>query len=82
MNNKESEQQFYNESICSKDYKCPNCGLWHNDDPDGYLVDDIVYPKVFDEFQSSDMDGPIWDWSEMHCCENCGTKFWFRNGAY
>ena len=64
-----------------KDYKCPKCGTRFNDD-ESYVVDNIEYPQIFDEYTGWDMDGSIHDWSELHCCENCGTKFWFRNGEY
>jgi hypothetical protein len=28
------------------------------------------------------MDGTHWDWEEVHCYEDCETKYWFSNGAY
>jgi hypothetical protein len=27
------------------------------------------------------MDGTHWDWEEVHCCEDCETKYWFSNGV-
>jgi hypothetical protein len=25
------------------------------------------------------MDGTHWDWEEVHCYEDCETKYWFSN---
>lgn len=65
-----------------KDYKCPNCGLIHNDNENGYKVGGVKYPKYLNEHKGSDMDGMYWDWSELHKCQKCKTEYWFRNGAY
>ena len=66
----------------SKDYRCPNCNEWHNDDDRGYEVDGIHYPIYKNEVKGSTMDGSYHDWDEIHKCENCKTQFWFRNGAF
>lgn len=65
-----------------KDYKCPNCGEWHNDKDDGYEVNNVEYPKYLNESKGATMDGSYHDWDELHKCEYCETEFWFRNGAY
>lgn len=64
------------------EYSCPNCGTSHNDAEDGYTVDGIQYPITTNESRGSDMDGSYWNWDEEHKCEQCGTLYWFRNGAY
>lgn len=65
-----------------KDYKCPNCGKWYNDNDEQYEVNNEQYPKCFNESKGYTMDGSYWDWEEVHCCEDCETKYWFSNGAY
>ena len=62
--------------------KCPNCGKRHNDNDEQYEVNNEQYPKYFNESKGATMDGSYWDWDEVHCCEDCETKYWFRNGAY
>lgn len=66
-----------------KDGLCPHCYEPHNDD-DGrlYDVDGIKYPKCFNQRKGYTLGGDFNDWDEMHCCEECGTKFWFENGLY
>lgn len=65
-----------------KDYKCPKCGEMHNDQDDGYEVNNVKYPKYLNESKGSTMDGNYHDWDELHKCEHCKTEYWFRNGAY
>lgn len=66
----------------SKDYDCPNCGQQHNDSDYGYIVNSIEYPKRLNERKGYTLDGNYWDWDEVHCCEECGTKYWFESGIY
>jgi hypothetical protein len=61
-----------------KDYKCPNCGKLNNDDQ--YEVNKEQYPNVLMKAKAINMEH--WDWEEVHCCEDCETKYWFSNGAY
>ena len=63
-----------------KDYKCPTCG-GINDEYD-YEVDGVKYPQDFNERKGSTMDGNYHDWDELHKCKECGTEYWFENGAY
>ena len=70
------------EVIKSKDYKCPKCNIWHNDNIDGYVIDNIKYPIISNEVKGSTMDGSYHNWDELHKCENCLTEFWFSNGAF
>jgi|GEM_PF-2993483 hypothetical protein len=65
-----------------KEYSCPNCGTVHNDTTETYVVNNEQYPKCFNESKGSTLDGSYWDWDEVHCCEDCETKYWFSNGAY
>ena len=65
-----------------KDYKCPKCGLIHNDNENGYKVTGVKYPKIINERKGSTMDGSYWDWDELHKCQKCKTEYWFPNGAY
>ena len=65
-----------------KEYSCPNCGTVHNDTTETYVVNNEQYPKCFNESKGSTLDGSQWDWDEVHCCEDCETKYWFSNGAY
>ena len=62
-------------------YRCPNCGRLHNMES-VYEVDGIEYPQYYNEYLSSDMDGTIHDWDEVHCCIKCKTIFQFRNGCF
>lgn len=66
----------------TKDYECPKCGQSHNDTEEGYVIDGIQYPIRTNESRGSTIDGNYWDWDEEHKCEECGTLYWFRNGAY
>ncbi len=68
-------------AVKSKKYSCPNCGAVHNDSTETYVVNN-KYPKRFNESKGLTMDGSYWDWDEVHCCEDCETKYWFSNGAY
>jgi len=65
-----------------KDYKCPKCGKYHNDNDGGYEVDKVKYPIYYNESKGGTMDGNYWDWDEVHCCEECNSKYYFNNGAY
>lgn len=65
-----------------RDYNCPKCGKWHNDSDEGYVIDNVKYPIITNESKGSTLDGNYWDWEEEHKCEECGTVFWFKNGAY
>ena len=69
-------------AVKGKEYSCPNCGTDHNDTNETYEVNNEEYPKCFNESKGSTMDGSYWDWDEVHCCEDCETKYWFSNGAY
>ena len=69
-------------AVKGEGYSCPKCKTTHNDTVEKYDVDDESYPKCFNESKGYTMDGSYWDWDEIHCCEECGTKYWFRNGAY
>jgi hypothetical protein len=51
----------------------------NNDDQ--YEVNKEQYPKCFNESKGYNDDG-TWDWEEVHCYEDCETKYWFSNGAY
>lgn len=62
-----------------KDYKCPKCGKVPADE---YTIDEVEFPICSNESMGSDMDGQFHDWDELHKCTECGTDFWFRNGAY
>ena len=65
----------------TEDYRCPNCGRLFNMES-VYDVDGIEYPQYYNEYLSSDMDGTIHDWTEVHCCTECKTIFQFRNGCF
>ena len=65
----------------TEDYRCPNCGRMFNMES-VYEVDGIEYPQYYNEYFTSDMDGTIHDWDEVHCCIKCGTIFQFRNGCF
>ena len=62
-------------------YRCPNCGRLYNMES-LYNVNGIEYPQYYNEYLSSDMDGTIHDWDEVHCCIKCKTIFQFRNGCF
>lgn len=71
----------------AKDYACPICGYYPDatlteDDDKKYEVDGEIYPQFYNEHLSSDMDGTIHDWDEVHCCPKCKTKYQFRNGCF
>ena len=68
------------DSIEVKDYKCPNCGTNNSDNE--YEVDGVEYPQYFNVREGSTMDGNYHDLDELHKCEECGTEYWFENGAY
>jgi len=63
----------------AKDYKCPTCGKMPSDE---YIIDGVMFPIYLNESIGSDMDGSYHNWDETHKCTECGTNFWFRNGAY
>lgn len=69
-------------AVPANGYSCPKCGEYGKDDMDGYDVDGEHYPKYFNEYKGSTMDGNYHNWDELHCCEECKIKFWFENGAY
>lgn len=71
-------------AVKGNDYSCPKCGKQEDDYDlsEGYDVDGEHYPKNYNESRGSTIDGNYWDWDEVHCCTECGTKYWFRNGAY
>jgi|TARA_R110000851_G_scaffold85152_3_gene185339 hypothetical protein len=69
-------------AVKGKEYSCPNCGVSYNDTTETYMTNNERYPKCFNESKGYTMDGSYWDWDEVHCCENCETKYWFSNGAY
>jgi len=63
------------------DYQCPSCG----DSPssyEGYTKDGESYPKIENRREGYNLDGEYHDWEEYHVCQNCGTKYFFTNGAY
>ena len=64
----------------AKEDECPNCGEEIKNE-NYYEVDGEVYPKWYNEDRGSTTLGDYWDWDEVHCCTNCKTKYWFRNGA-
>lgn len=64
----------------SKNYKCPKCGTSSKDEE--YVVDGKTYPLYYNEWLTSDMDGTIHDWDEVHCCPNCKTVYKYRNGCF
>lgn len=68
-------------AFLAKDFSCPNCGHMEEFE-DTYKVNGNVYPLDFNESRGSTMDGNYWDWDELHCCSECFTMYWFRNGAY
>jgi uncharacterized C2H2 Zn-finger protein len=68
-------------AIKVKDYRCPKCGDYHNDDNE-YTIKGIKYPIIFNEYIGGNMDGSIHDWDEVHRCKECDQLYWFRNGAY
>lgn len=68
--------------VCSKDFRCPNCGEEPPEYDDLYEVDGHQYPELYNEYLLSTDDGTIHDWDEVHCCPKCKTKFWFRNGCF
>lgn len=63
-------------------YSCPNCGKIHNDFDETYTVNNETYPKRYNHRKGYTLDGEYHDWDELHCCEECETKYWFENGAY
>lgn len=63
-------------------YKCPKCFVHPPDIDGGYEVNNIHYPKYFNEIEGSTLDGNYYNWDEVNCCPNCKIEFWFRNGAY
>lgn len=65
-----------------KNYKCPDCGEYPNDNNEGYVINGVKYPKISNENKGSNLDGSYHNWDEEHRCENCGKKYWFENGAY
>lgn len=65
----------------TNDYRCPNCGRLHNMES-VYEVNGVEYPQYYNEYLTSDMEGPIHDWDEVHCCTKCGTIFKFRSGCF
>ena len=69
-------------AVTAKEYSCPKCGKQEDEYDDGYEVDNEKYPKCYNENKGSTIDGNYWDWDEVHHCTGCGTKYWFRNGAY
>ncbi|MFW6243135.1 MAG: hypothetical protein ACOC2W_03155, partial [bacterium] len=60
-------------------YSCPSCDKIPTDDD--YMINGIKYPIILNENEGGDMDGSYYNWDEIHIC-GCGTKYWFRNGAY
>lgn len=62
-------------------YNCPHCGASYPEE-DVYNIDGEIYPQCYNEYLSSDMDGTIHDWDEVHCCPKCKTKYKFRNGCF
>lgn len=59
---------------------CPRCEEPHNDGEEPYWVEGVRYPKCFNETKGHTDWGQYHDWDELHCCEDCGTKYWFGNG--
>lgn len=68
--------------VKGKNYSCPGCGTIHNDSDGGYEVNNKQYPKANNKSEGYTLDGNYLDWDELHCCEDCETEYWFRNGAY
>ena len=68
--------------IESKDNSCPNCDNIHNDNDLGYKENGKQYPKRNNKSEGYNLDGNYFDWDELHCCEDCGLEYCFRNGAY
>ena len=68
--------------VKGKNSSCPNCGTIHNDNELGYEVNNKQYPKRNNKSEGADLDGNYFDWDELHCCEDCETEYWFRNGVY
>lgn len=56
-------------------YKCPLCGKYPDDYEVTYVCDGETNPQKFNEIVGCNMDGNYWDWDELHCCNNCGTKY-------
>ena len=69
------------EAVCKKfEYYCPNCGEKLPLMEDEYEVDGNMFPQYFNEYLLGTPDGPIHDWDELHCCPNCKTECYFRDG--
>lgn len=63
-----------------KDYSCPKCGKMEDEHDDyTYMINNEMYPKCFNEFRGSTIDGNYRYWDELHCCTNCNTMYWFSN---
>lgn len=69
-------------AVKAKEYSCPNCDTTYDYDSEFYVVNNETYPKIFNETKGYTLDGDFWNWDEVHCCQDCETKYWFNNGAY
>jgi hypothetical protein len=65
-------------AIYSEELECPNCENSGDDCP--YMLDGEKYPKISNEYKGYNGMGDTHDWTELHKCKNCGTKYWLETG--